>query len=260
MEKKKTKKKLLKIILFSTGSLILLFILSFIPTLSLKTSDMKSIDGEWITVYYEKEEAAARDVFEWVEVESERVARALGFELPQGVDLYIYDSQKTFQTKKYGLTALLLNLDWYVGDNRGTRAMLTSPVDPGMHSYDSIKYETSVHEIIHAYNYVLNSNMPLWINEGLAGYLSNQNPQEWGFNPLQWHIPTLKQTRVSNPITFSNIGGYPFSYTYIEYLDKIYGWDNVLILAETNNFNEAFGKDEISIYDEWVEFLRAIDD
>jgi hypothetical protein len=177
--------------------------------------------------------------------------------LPQGIELYIYDNQKTFQTKKYGLIALFLNLDWYVGDNRGAKAMMTSPVDPGMHSYDSVKHETSVHEIVHAYNYVLNRDMPLWVTEGLAAYLSNQNPWEWGFNPLQWNIPTLKQMQGSNPITFSNIGGYQFSYTYIEFLNETYGWDSILAYAGTGDYKEAFGKDEAAIYEQWLAFLRG---
>ena len=96
--------------------------------------------------------------------------------------------------------------------------------------------------------------MRLWFNEGLASFLSNQNPSEWLSVP-QWHIPTITQTRTTNPITFANIGGYPFSYTYIEYLNEIFGWDNVLIFAKTNNFEKAFGKDENAIYDGWIDFL-----
>lgn len=246
------KKKLLKIILFSICGLIVVVFSTFIPTLSLKTGGMKTFDGKYVKVYYEKEEAAAKDVFELADVESSRIANALGFDSPQDINIYIYDQQSTFQTKKYGLIALLLNLDWYVGDNRGTNVMLTSPANPGkMHDYEDNK-QTSIHEMVHAYNSIVNKNMPLWINEGLAGYLSKQNPHEYDYKA--WYIPTIKEMQTSNPVTFSNIGGYPLSYIYIEYLNGAYGWDSLLTLAKTNIFEDTFGKDESEIYDEWIKF------
>jgi hypothetical protein len=250
----KTKKRILMIILFSIGGLIVLFASAFIPTLSLRTSGMETIEGEYVTVYYETEEAAAKDVFELADAESARIAKALGFDAPQDINIYIYDQQSTFQTKKYGLIALLLDLDWYIGDNRGTNVLLTSPANPGkVHDYENIK-QISIHEMVHAYNSILNKNMQLWINEGLAGYLSGQHPhlslsQQW------WPIPAIHEMRTSNPVSFSNMGGYPFSYTYVEYLNDTFGWESMISLATTNDFVTAFGKDENEIYDGWIEFL-----
>lgn len=214
------------------------------------------LEGEYITLFYEKQETAARDVFEFVNAESERIAAALGFSEPQNIKMYLYDRQSTLQTKKYGLIVLLLNLDWYVGDNRGADILLVSPTDPGAHSYESIKYETSVHELVHAYNYILNKNMTYWLDNGIAGYLAGQTPYP---NFVSWYnsIPSLTQTRTSNPITFSSFGGYPFSYTYVEFLDEAYGWDSVLVLAETDSFEKAFGKSENEIYGEWLVFLEG---
>jgi len=249
------KKKLLKIILLSIGGLIIAFLLTFIPTLSLKTIGMNTLEGKYVTVYYEKEETAARDVFELADVESERIAKALGFDSPQNIKIYIYDNQNTMQTKKYGLIALLLSLDWYVGDNRGTNVLLTSPANPGkVHDYDNNK-QISIHEMVHAYNSILNKNMRLWINEGLAGYLSNQNPHEYDFKA--WYIPAIKEMQTSNPVTFSNIGGYPLSYIYIEYLDNTFGWENVLAFAKTNDFEKEFGKSESEIYNGFIEFAHS---
>ena len=44
------------------------------------------------------------------------------------------------QTKKYGLIGPLLGLDWYIGDNRGTNVLLTSPANPGVITSYSIHY------------------------------------------------------------------------------------------------------------------------
>jgi len=134
------------------------------------------------------------------------------------------------QTKKYGLIGPLLGLDWYIGDNRGTNVLLTSPANPGkVHNYDNNK-NACVHEMVHAYNSILNKKMSYWIDNGLAGYLSEQKPTY----PLYAYkqVPTFRQINESGlltPINFEKFSGYEYSYTYIEYLDKQYGWDKVLL-------------------------------
>jgi len=77
---------LIKIIfgLIILGSLIFI---NFLPTFSLKTSGMKEIKGKYITVFYEKEENAANDVFLLTNTESERISSTLGFESPQDISL-----------------------------------------------------------------------------------------------------------------------------------------------------------------------------
>jgi hypothetical protein len=248
-------KKPFKIMVSVVLVLALGFLCSFIPTLSLKTSGMKELKGEYITVYYETEEVAAKDVFELANSESERISKTLGFDEPQNIRMYIYDNQNTFQTKKYGYIALLLNLDWYIGDNRGTNVLLTSPANPGKaHDYNDVKF-ASIHEMVHAYNSILNSNMSLWVNEGIALYLSNGNPP-LDLYSTSYFVPDINQTRTSSPVEFANIGGYDFAHTYIEYLDDTFGWESVLVFAKTSDYMSAFEKSESEIYDGWVEFLK----
>ena len=249
------KKKWLKIILISLSSLLIVSLATFIPVLNNETSGMSALIGEYVTVYYEKEETAARDIFVQADSESERIANALGFDTPQNIKVYVYDKQSTFQTKKYGLIALLLDIDWYIGDNKGTDVLLTSPANPGKyHSYEEIVNEVHVHEMVHAYNSVLNSKMRLWINEGMAGYLSNQVPQ---YTISRESIPNMEQMQTSSPVEFANMDGYPLSYTYIEYLNNTYGWESVLNLARSNDFVEAFGVEENEIYKGWAEYLQV---
>jgi hypothetical protein len=191
---------------------------SFIPTLRLKTPGMREIRGEWVRVYYERREEAALDVFSLSEQRAQQLVQKLGFKEKPDVSVYIYDSQFTFQAKKYGLLIPLVGLDWYIGDNRGTNVLLTSPANPGkVHGYEDCKMAV-LHEMVHAYNYLMNRHMPLWLNEGVALYLSNGNPPDNLYKISQ--VPTLQDTRTKNPVKFSNMGGYDFAYTYIEYLDK----------------------------------------
>ncbi|MCR5166197.1 MAG: hypothetical protein K6C13_03120 [Oscillospiraceae bacterium] len=248
-------KRIIIVLIVILSVLLLLVLVNFIPTFSLKTNDMSVLVGEWVNVYYEKEESAAKDVFEYADSETGKIARKLGFSEKQNVNIYIYDNQSTMQMKKYGLIGPLLGLDWYIGDNIKTNVILTSPANPGKaHTYDDNKYAV-LHEIVHAYISVINPKIKLWLTEGMALYLSNGDEfhKEYIDN---FGIPSYKDTQTINPITFSDCGGYTFAHTYIVYLDDTYGWDKVTELVETEDYEKVFDKSSKEIYNEWVSYLN----
>jgi len=248
------KKKWFKRVLIFLGVLVVIAIVNFIPTLSLKTGGMTRLEGTWIDVYYETEAEAAKDVFEYAERETAPIAKKLGFSDAPDVNVHIYDSQSTMQRKKYGFIAPFLGLDWYIGDNIGTDVILTSPANPGeYHTYENVKYAV-LHEIVHAYVSVLNKDVDLWLTEGCALYLSNGEPFYRDYIE-QMGIPTYKETCSNNPLTFSNCGGYTYAHTYIEYIEETYGWDSVLEIITTGDYEEVFEKSRKAIYDEWVVYI-----
>ncbi len=248
------KKKLFKCGLITIGVLVLITAINFLPVISLKTNSMAILDGKWIDAYYETEEAAAKDVFEFAESETKHIADRLGFSEAPDVNVYIYDSQGTMQTKKYGLVAPLLGLDWYIGDNIGTDVILTSPANPGKtHTYDNNKYAV-LHEIVHAYVSSLNKNVDLWLTEGCANYLTNGEPFYREYIE-QTGIPTYKETCSDNPLTFYNCSGYTYAHTYIEYIDTTYGWDSVLDIIKGKDYEDVFKKTKADIYNEWVAYI-----
>lgn len=249
----KTKAK--KYILLGMGVVLIGVIINFLPTWNLKSANMNLLNGDWVNVYYETEKDAAEDVFTYANMEAGFIAQKLGFREKQNVNAYIYDSQKTMQTKKYGFVAPLLGLDWYIGDNIGTEVILTSPANPGeVHDYDNNKYAV-LHEIVHAYVSVMNQDIDLWLTEGMALYLSNGEPF-YKEKLNDFIIPSYQDTDSNNPLTFSNCGGYTFAHTYMEYLDKSYGWDKVLELIKTENYEKCFNKSKKEIYLEWVSYLE----
>lgn len=237
------------------AGLLLLGLVNFIPAFYLKTPGMSVLEGKWVNVYYETEREAAEDVFQYADAQTEWIAKKLGFSEKQNVNIYIYDSQSTMQRKKYGLIGPLLGLDWYIGDNIGTNVILTSPANPGkVHDYDNNKYAV-LHEIVHAYISVMNPDIHLWLTEGTALYLSNG--EEFYKDYLnETAIPAYKDTCTRNPIAFSDFGGYLFSGTYIEFIDATYGWDKVLKLIATEDYEECFGKSGEELYGEWVLFIE----
>lgn len=251
-------KKKGKIIRIIVGIFLAVFVLvgiNFIPTWNLKTANMKVIKGKWIDVYYETEKEAALDVFELADGTAKELVSKLDISEKPSVNIYIYDNQKTMQQKKYGLIGPLLSLDWYIGDNIGTNVILTSPANPGpVHDYDDNK-QAVLHEMTHAYITVINPKIQLWLTEGTALYLGNgyEFYREYLDN---MSIPSFQDIKTSNPIKFANICGYDFSTTYIEYLDKTYGWDKVIDILTTEDYDATFGKSEKEIYEEWVNFIK----
>lgn len=249
------KRKFVRWVLIILSVLVIIGVVNFIPTLSLATSGMIKLEGEWVDVYYETEAEAARDVFEYAEGEVAYIAKRLGFSEAPDVNVYIYDYQSTMQTKKYGFIAPRLGLDWYIGDNIRTDVILTSPANPGeMHSYDNNKY-AALHEIVHAYVSVLNQDIDLWLTEGCALYLSNGEPFYKAYIE-QMGIPTYEETCSNSPLTFADSGGYVYAHTYIEYIELTYGWNAVLEIIQTENYEEVFGKSRKDVYDEWVVYLN----
>jgi len=250
----KEKTRALKVVNIIVASLLILTILNLIPIWKLSTKGMQEFEGNYINVYYEKEVVAAKDVFNLADAEAVAIALKLGFTEKQDISIYIYDLQSTMQTKKYGYIGLLLNLDWYIGDNIGTNVILTSPANPGkVHTYSSNKYEV-LHEMVHAYISILNPKIKLWLAEGTALYLTNG--EQFNSAPLA-DIPSYSDIQTQNPIKFSNMGGYSFANTYIEYIDHTYGWDKVLDLIKTEDYDGVFGKSGQEIYSEWVNYLKS---
>lgn len=249
------RKRLHKVIIGIVIIFVILVIINMVPTWNLKTKGMHELEGNWVNVFYETEDEAAKDVFKLADIKAEGIAKKLGFSKKQDVNVYIYDYQSTMQTKKYGYIAPLLGLDWYIGDNIGTNVILTSPANPGkVHNYDNNKIAV-LHEMVHAYVSVLNPHIQLWLTEGLALYLSNGEPFYKSYlNSLD--IPSYSDIQTENPIKFSNIGGYSLAHTYIEYLDITYGWDKVLELIKTEDYIKVFGVSEEGIYLNWVEYLE----
>lgn len=230
-------------------------IVNSIPAWNLKTGGMHEIDGKWIRVFYENEEDAANDVFQIADAKAKQLADKFDFHEKQNINIYIYDHQNVMQRKKYGLIGPLLGLDWYIGDNIGTNVLLTSPANPGkVHNYNDNK-KAVLHEMVHAYVSILNPDVKLWLTEGAALYLSNGEPfyKEYLNNR---NIPSYKEIQTKNPITFSNMGGYTFAHTYIEYIDVTYGWEAVLDIIKTNDYEKVFGKTQKDIYMEWVNYLN----
>ena len=204
------------------GVLILLAVASFIPTLWLRDPGMTEVRGEYVTLYRGSQEQAALDVLQRADGDAARLIQRLELSGRPEVSVYVYDSQYVMASHKYGWLVPLIGLDWYIGDNRGTNVLLTSPARPGAaHDYATVRDAVS-HELVHAYVSTMNPDVRLWLTEGMALHLTNGKPLPPGYAGGHY-LPTFEQTQTGNPIEFNEIGGYDLAHTYIAYVERNVG-------------------------------------
>lgn len=246
-------KKKLKILFVCLVSLIVLILLTFIPTLNLKTKGMVSITKEHFIIYYEKkDENAAMDISSRLQKGYDSVSSMIKIRPDYKTKVYIYPDLNELHMKKYGLLGRIFGPEWYIGDNIKNKVIIVSPNSPGkMHDYESVA-NAALHEYVHTLMWSINPKLSLFLNESMAGYISGNTKPAFRIN----HIPTYEDTKISNPLTFGNSGMYEISYTYIEYLDKTYGMQKVMQLVKTQDYFKTFGKSERSIFEEYVQYYK----
>lgn len=211
MRKLKTKRVLIRtsVVLII---ILIIAIIQYIPALILESPDMQAKEGQYAIVYYQKgDEKGAQEVFDLLESKAKEIREKLEFSEPVKTKMYIYKSQSTFQMKKAGLITLFFAPKWYIGDNKGDTALMVSPYTKvAVHDHDSI-LSAAPHEMIHTINYLINPKLSYWIDNGVAGYLSNQKPQDGMVSSDR--VPSFQYVQTENEIKFGEIGGYEFSHS-----------------------------------------------
>ncbi|MGL4819869.1 MAG: hypothetical protein ACRC5C_07800, partial [Bacilli bacterium] len=209
------------------------------------------------TVYYDQGlKTRAKNVLTFLQSESEAIQKKLQIKNRQPLNAYMYQKQSSLQIRKYGLVTLLFAPIWYVGDSRFSDVYFIDPASRvnGM-SQDEI-YKVMKHELVHHFTNEMNPKLPYFLDNGLATYLANQTP-----NPLfHKHYPvfTYADTHLENELAFGTKGGYAYSYTYIEFLTNVYGWEKLCALIKNqNDYVSIYKKSEKQIYEEWMKYLDA---
>jgi len=244
-------KTALKIIIIVT-----LVILQTLPVFILKPVGSKSMKNEFINLYYHPdEEKGAKEVFNLLVQKSDEIYQKMNFQKTEPIDVYIYKTQKQLALREAGFITLLFAPKWHIGDSHNGNIMMVSPYTPvKVHTHDSILTAT-LHELVHAINYRINKEISYFWDNSLATYLAGQVPKEIEYKHVD--IPSIEDMQTKNGLKFGNMGGYAFSYKYIEFLDKNYGWDKVIAFAKGDgDYIEVFKKSEAEIYDQWCTYLK----
>lgn len=250
-------KKWLKILGRIVLVLLIIVVINFIPTFFKQESGMSTKDNEYFTFYYNESDKGADDVYHLALSEAPRIIEDLRLHDTNKIKIYLYDDQKLMQSKSLGFIAYFLDLPWFIGGATTTELVMVSPATPNtLYDYDEI-LQTILHEVGHTYNYQLNPNMDLWIDEGMAILLAGQRDGITPSDVIGMPIPSFQESKTENAFTFSEIHGHFYARLYADYLIEEYGYDAWLQLLETNDYESVYGKSHENIYNEFVDYLKS---
>lgn len=251
----KNKSKVKKILVIVT-SIIVLAIIQTLPVFFPKPMGSKTLIDENINLYYQQgDEKGAEEVFELLRLKADEIRDKMNFKSSTPTKVYLYKSQSQLAIREAGFITLIFAPSWYIGDSHNGNILMVSPYTSVKgHTHDSILNAT-LHELVHSIVYQVNPKLSYFWDNGLATYLSQQKPEEKDIDAMP--APTLTQMHTENGLTFSAIGGYAFSYKYIEYLDKTYGWEKVVAYASgKGTYEKIFNKSEEDIYKDWCKYIN----
>ncbi len=235
--------------------LIALAALQSLPIVLLKPLGAQAYANDSVVVYYEPgDEAGAHEVFQLVSNHIGEIDARMEYQPAAPLGIFVYKAQSSLWMRKYGLVTLLFAPTWYVGDSQFGAVKLVSPNTPVQgHTHDSI-LNAILHEVVHSINYHKNPRISYFWDNALATYIAGQVPPDGSVS--YWNAPSLDQMHTSNEMEFGEMGGYFYSYSYAEYLDKTYGWARVIEYASGGkSYEDVFGASERAVYDGWLASL-----
>lgn len=251
MMKKLTNKRITKVVIV----ILSIVILQSLPIFIRKPLNSKTLSNEHITMFYQEgDDLGAKEVFELLNEKSASIFTQMKVEQKEKIKVYLYTSQPSLSIREAGFITIPFAPSWFIGNSKNGDILMVSPnTQVEGHTHDSILNAT-LHELVHSIVYQINPKLSYFWDNGLATYISNQKPSYDQI--MSFTIPTIEDMNTKNAIKFGNMGGYAFSYNYIEYLDKNYGWDKVMAYANgSGTYEEIFMKSETDIYQEWSQSI-----
>jgi hypothetical protein len=227
---------------------IVILSIQFVPIISSKTIGMEKIEKKNF-IYYSVDSSSVEVLNNKLEAERKRLLDVFNEKSTSKVVVFIYRSNKQFHIKKIGGIIGLFIPEWVIGTNDKKAIFITDPKNPGnAHTSETI-IDACIHEYVHVLTDNINSNISLWLKEGLAVYFANQKPQKDFYLDIKYSDFTTK-----NSIQFGNNGGYAMAYKYIDFLIKTYGYDKLhSLLKSSENYESVYGISKNEMYIKWKE-------
>lgn len=247
---------LLKKILIIVGIIVALLVVQTSPVFIVKPLRAKEYANTDVVVYYQPgDERGAREIFDLVANNIAGIKARMKYESDKPLEIYAYKTQSRLVMTEAGFAALLIAPSWFIGNSRwGVIRMVSPNTKVKGHTHDTILNGT-LHEVVHSINYYKNPHLSYFWDNGLATYVANQKPEQGSVSFAS--LPSFEDVQTNSALRFGNMGGYAYSYSYIEYLEKTYGWDSIMAFASgEKDYQQAFGKSELEIYTEWGDYIK----
>lgn len=152
---------------------------------------------------------------------------------------------------------------WIRGGIGIGKILIASPSNPPYGSDFNGVVNTVVHEFVHIIVNKVNSNIPRWLDEGIASYEAKDNNENWInrtiTNGLEKDIlPTFKYLDTGDDFeAFFKRDGYQYSYTIVELIVEEFGYEKLIdFIKSPDSYLSIFGLTEIQLEEKWMSFIR----
>lgn len=152
---------------------------------------------------------------------------------------------------------------WIRGGLGKDRIIIASPLNPPKGSDFNNVVNTAVHEFTHFIIHKINFNIPRWLDEGIASYEAKDNSEAWIVNTVKSgikdnKIPSLKYLDTGEDFAaFFNRNGYQYSYTIVEAIVNIYGYETLNNLVKSScDFKDTLEVSECEFEDKWIKYIK----
>ena len=229
------------------------FVLAVIALISCSSPSIQWVpvdESEHFIFFTEKAKEAEEPVpllAKELESNYDRITMDLQVDAAEKFRVYIFTDIDTFHqaSGQRGASAT------HVGTTHGTDTWLVSPLNTGGALTTQEVVRVGVHEFTHALvNYINGSleennyEIPIWLNEGLAGYEAQQMNPEWRARMIELvadnKIPSIATDLT--PQKWEQVKGFPYSITLVEYMVDEFGFDRIIaIIKSPRIWNQSWG-------------------
>ena len=154
--------------------------------------------------------------------------------------------------------------DWIRGGLGIGKIVIASPLSPPPGSTFDNVVNTAVHEFVHILLREINKNIPRWLDEGIASYEAKDNNENWIRSTVSRGledntIPSFNDLDTGEDFqTFFKRNGYQYSYTIVESIINIFGYDKLYELIKSpDSFVEVFGMSQKQLENKWIEYIST---
>lgn len=152
---------------------------------------------------------------------------------------------------------------WVRGGIGIGKILIASPLNPPYGSDFMGVVRTAIHEFVHIIIKKINSNIPRWLDEGIASYEAKDNNEGWIRKTIKNGLinnntPTFKDLDTGDDFeAFFNKEGYQYSYSIVECIVEEYGYKRLNDFIKTpDRFFDIFGLTEIQLQEKWLAFIK----
>lgn len=213
----------------------------------------------FIINYSEMDKSCIGKVSDVLEDNYNKVTNNLKQQLQQKLNIEIHSDRK----KMHRALGIENAGDWIRGGLGKGKVIIASPLNPPPGSDFNNVVNTAVHEFVHIVIKKINDSIPRWLDEGIASYEAKDNNRSWINNTVREGIknnivPSFRELDTGADFQkFFEKGGYQYSYTIVEAIVNIFGYEKLYdFIKSPRNFEEIFGMTEIELQNKWNEYIR----